>query len=129
MSRFEAAVAAARTRLRPILMTSFAFIFGVFPLVIASGSGKLVSGTVLAKVGAKYVPAAASGSDGSQTAVAVLLFPVDATSADAKAVIVSRHAIASHAGLTYGATINDATKRAAANAQLGAVGIIVRQGA
>ena len=39
MSRFEAAVAAARTRLRPILMTSFAFIFGVFPLVIASGSG------------------------------------------------------------------------------------------
>ncbi|MFH6783594.1 MULTISPECIES: head decoration protein [Methylobacterium] len=99
--------------------------------IIASGSGKLVSGTVLAKVTAtgKYVPAAASGSDGSQTAVAVLLFPVDTTSADAKAVIVSRHAIASHAGLTYGATINDATKRAAANAQLGAVGIIVRQGA
>ncbi|AWN55057.1 head decoration protein [Methylobacterium sp. 17Sr1-1] len=99
--------------------------------IIASGSGKLVSGTVLAKVTAtgKYAPAAASGSDGSQTAVAVLLFPVDATSADAKAVIVSRHAIASHAGLTYGATINDATKRAAANAQLAAVGIIVRQGA
>ncbi|KMO20647.1 head decoration protein [Methylobacterium platani] len=99
--------------------------------VIASGSGKLASGTVLGKVAAtgKYVPAAASGSDGSQTAVAVLLFPVDATSADAKAVIVSRHAIASHAGLTYGATINDATKRAAANAQLNAVGIIVRQGA
>ncbi len=99
--------------------------------IIASGAGKLVSGTVLAKVAAtgKYVPAAAAGSDGSQTAVAVLLFPVDATSADAKAVIVSRHAIASHAGLTYGATINDATKRAAANAQLGAVGIIVRQGA
>ncbi|MBK3397652.1 MULTISPECIES: head decoration protein [Methylobacterium] len=99
--------------------------------IIASGAGKLVSGTVLAKVAAtgKYVPAAAAGSDGSQTAVAVLLFPVDATSADAKAVIVSRHAIASHNGLTYGATINDATKRAAANAQLGAVGIIVRQGA
>ena len=99
--------------------------------IIASGAGKLVSGTVLAKVAAtgKYVPAAAAGSDGSQTAVAVLLIPVDATSADAKAVIVSRHAIASHAGLTYGATINDATKRAAANAQLNAVGIIVRQGA
>ncbi|SFV06057.1 Bacteriophage lambda head decoration protein D [Methylobacterium sp. 174MFSha1.1] len=99
--------------------------------IIASGSGKLVSGAVLAKVTAtgKYVPAAASGADGSQTAVAVLLFPVDATSADAKAVIVSRHAVASHAGLTYGATINDATKRAAANAQLAAVGIIVRQGA
>jgi HAE1 family hydrophobic/amphiphilic exporter-1 len=35
----EAAVEAARERLRPILMTSFAFILGVFPLVIAEGSG------------------------------------------------------------------------------------------
>jgi HAE1 family hydrophobic/amphiphilic exporter-1 len=35
----EAAVAAARLRFRPILMTSFAFIFGVYPLVIASGAG------------------------------------------------------------------------------------------
>lgn len=38
-SRFEAAVQAAKTRLRPILMTSFAFILGVVPLVIASGAG------------------------------------------------------------------------------------------
>ena len=39
MSRWDAAVAAARTRLRPILMTSFAFIFGVVPLVVATGAG------------------------------------------------------------------------------------------
>jgi multidrug efflux pump subunit AcrB len=39
MNRFDAAVAAARTRLRPILMTSFAFIFGVLPLMVATGAG------------------------------------------------------------------------------------------
>ena len=39
MNRFDAAVSAARTRLRPILMTSFAFIFGVLPLMLATGPG------------------------------------------------------------------------------------------
>ena len=38
-SRIEAAISAARTRLRPILMTSFAFILGVIPLTIAEGAG------------------------------------------------------------------------------------------
>ena len=38
-SILEAAVGAARTRLRPILMTSFAFILGVLPLVTATGAG------------------------------------------------------------------------------------------
>ena len=37
--RWQAAESAARMRLRPILMTSFAFILGVVPLVIASGPG------------------------------------------------------------------------------------------
>ncbi|MGE0384073.1 MAG: efflux RND transporter permease subunit [Gammaproteobacteria bacterium] len=37
--RWSAAVEAAQIRLRPILMTSFAFIFGVLPLVVASGAG------------------------------------------------------------------------------------------
>ncbi len=38
-TRLEAAAAAAHTRLRPILMTSFAFIFGVAPLAFATGAG------------------------------------------------------------------------------------------
>ena len=38
-TRREAAIEAARTRLRPILMTSLSFILGVLPLVYASGAG------------------------------------------------------------------------------------------
>lgn len=37
--RWDAAITAAKLRLRPILMTSFAFILGVVPLVLASGAG------------------------------------------------------------------------------------------
>ena len=37
--RVKAAITAARLRLRPILMTSFAFILGVVPLVLAKGAG------------------------------------------------------------------------------------------
>ena len=39
MSLRDATLEACRLRLRPILMTSFAFIFGVYPLVIATGAG------------------------------------------------------------------------------------------
>ncbi|MBN1341685.1 MAG: efflux RND transporter permease subunit [Phycisphaerae bacterium] len=39
LHRKEAAVEACRLRLRPILMTSFAFILGVVPLAVASGAG------------------------------------------------------------------------------------------
>jgi multidrug efflux pump len=46
----DAAIEAARIRLRPILMTSFAFIFGVFPLAIATGpgaNGRIAIGTAV----------------------------------------------------------------------------------
>jgi HAE1 family hydrophobic/amphiphilic exporter-1 len=39
LSLFNSAVNAAKSRFRPILMTAFSFILGVFPLVVASGSG------------------------------------------------------------------------------------------
>ena len=60
-SPVQAALTAARTRLRPILMTSLAFVFGVLPLAISTGAGAhsrnaigtaviggMVTGTVLA---------------------------------------------------------------------------------
>src|SRR5262249_51634874 len=37
--RWEATLEASRLRLRPIVMTSFAFILGVVPLVLATGAG------------------------------------------------------------------------------------------
>ena len=39
MSALDAALAAARERFRPILMTAFSFILGVLPLLVASGAG------------------------------------------------------------------------------------------
>jgi hydrophobic/amphiphilic exporter-1 (mainly G- bacteria), HAE1 family len=39
MKLLEAAVAGAKIRFRPIIMTSFAFILGVYPLVVATGAG------------------------------------------------------------------------------------------
>jgi HAE1 family hydrophobic/amphiphilic exporter-1 len=39
MSIVQAALDGAQARLRPILMTSFAFIFGLVPLMLASGAG------------------------------------------------------------------------------------------
>jgi hydrophobic/amphiphilic exporter-1 (mainly G- bacteria), HAE1 family len=46
MSVIEAAIEAARIRLRPILMTSLAFILGVLPLVFATGAGQVARRSV-----------------------------------------------------------------------------------
>ena len=46
MSATDAAVAAARLRLRPILMTSFAFILGCVPLLMAEGAGALARNAI-----------------------------------------------------------------------------------
>jgi HAE1 family hydrophobic/amphiphilic exporter-1 len=43
---FEAAIEGSRVRFRPILMTSFAFIAGLIPLVLASGAGALGNRTI-----------------------------------------------------------------------------------
>ena len=88
-------------------------------------------GSVLGKITASgnYTLSPATGADGSQTAVAVLLYPVNATLADAVGIVVTRGpAIVSRAALAYEATVNDAAKIAAKITQLATVGIIARDG-
>jgi len=50
LSLYEAAIKAAKSRFRPILMTAFSFILGVMPLILASGAGaeaRIVMGVAL----------------------------------------------------------------------------------
>jgi HAE1 family hydrophobic/amphiphilic exporter-1 len=63
----EAALVGARTRLRPILMTSFAFIFGTLPLAIATGSGA---------VARRIIGTIVIGGMLAATCIAVCLIPV-----------------------------------------------------
>jgi hypothetical protein len=88
-------------------------------------------GAVLGRITAsgKYKLATSGGSDGAQTASAVLLYAVDATLADATGIVVARGpAIVSRAGLAYDATVDDAAKIATKIGQLAAAGIIARDG-
>ena len=62
----EAALDAARIRLRPILMTAFAFILGVVPLVIATGSGA---------VSRRILGTAVMGGMLASTCIAIFLVP------------------------------------------------------
>jgi hypothetical protein len=86
------------------------------------------AGTVLGKLtsGGKYVPSPATGSDGSQTGFAILFDDVDATDADVVAAVVSRHAEVRKSDLLHDDSVNDSTKVNTKNAELAAVGIIVR---
>jgi len=67
MGLAEAALAAARLRLRPILMTSFAFILGCIPLWIATGAGANAR---------RIVGSCVIGGMSAATCIAVLLIPV-----------------------------------------------------
>ena len=90
------------------------------------------SGAVLGRITAsgKYTLSAATGADGAQVAVAVLLYPVNATLADAVGIVLVRGpSIVSRTGLAYEGTVNDAAKINAKIAQLATVGIIARDGA
>jgi HAE1 family hydrophobic/amphiphilic exporter-1 len=67
MSLMDAALAAAKLRLRPILMTSFAFVLGCVPLWAASGAGA---------VARRIIGSCVIGGMTAATGIAVLLIPV-----------------------------------------------------
>jgi hypothetical protein len=86
-------------------------------------------GAVLGRIttGGKYKLSPAAGSDGAQTAAAVLLYAVDAAAADAPGVVLMRGpAIVSKAALVLDPSVDDATKIAAKHSQLVALGIVPR---
>ena len=88
-------------------------------------------GAVLGRITAsgKYKLATSGGTDGAQTATAVLLYAVDATLADATGIVVARGpVIVSRAALAYDATVDDGAKITTKLGQLAAVGIIARDG-
>ncbi|WP_127141605.1 efflux RND transporter permease subunit [Flagellimonas marinaquae] len=82
----DAAIEGARQRFRPILMTSFAFIAGLIPLVIATGAGA---------IGNKTIGGSAMGGMIVGTIFGVLLIPglyyVFAKMADGKSLIKDQH--------------------------------------
>lgn len=86
-------------------------------------------GAVLGRIttGGKYKLSPAAGSDGAQTAAAVLLYAVDAAAADAPGVALVRGpALVSKAALVLDPSVDDATKIAAKHSQLVALGIVPR---
>jgi hypothetical protein len=101
--------------------------------VIADGSTDFIVGdgfdiTVAAGSG-KYIPslnAITAGKVGAETAIAILGYPVDATSADVDAVCVTSSAEVKKLMLIVDATVDDSTKRNAKIAQLRAVNIKAR---
>lgn len=96
-------------------------------LTIVSGSGKLFAGTVLGQitVGGKYKPYDNNNTDGSETAKAILVYDVDATSADVAAVCIVRLAEVWKARLVWAATVLDAEK-APAYTELATSNVIAR---
>lgn len=98
-------------------------------ITVAAGAGVLAAGSVMGEVTAtsKYLISAKGAADGSQNANAVILYPVDATTADVQvAAIVRGPAVLNGNTLTYAADRTTAVDKAAANTGLLAAGIVVR---
>lgn len=74
----------------------------------------------------KYRSADPTNTDGSQAGAAILIYPVDATSADVPVAAITRHAEVNGNILSYDAAVDDAPKKAVQVAALKVAGIIVR---
>ena len=97
-------------------------------ITIAGGAGIIAPGTVLGKITAtgKYLASAVGATDGSQTAGAIALYGCDATASDADIAAITRDAEVNGKILTYHPDRDQSAEKAAAQADLAAVGIIVR---
>jgi hypothetical protein len=96
---------------------------------VSSGQN-LQLGTVLGRKTAdgKLYALNPSASDGTQTAVGVLATDTDATLIDRDAILIARHAIVARKALIWPSGIT-APQKAAAEAQLAAIGVLVRDAA
>ena len=93
----------------------------------SGGAGKIYAGAVLGKLTAsgKYVLSPKTGSDGSQTAVAILFDDVDATAGDVVATVVAREAEVRAEELNYDASVVTLSDQQAKWAQLAASGVLI----
>lgn len=94
----------------------------------SGGAGPMMPGTVLGKVTAtgKYVPSPATGTDGSQIAIAILYDEVDARVGDIVAAVIERSAEVRAEELVYDASVVTELQQYEKWAQLSAVDIQVR---
>jgi len=99
-------------------------------ITLLSGTAYPV-GAVLGRitVNGKYTLASDGGADGAEIAAAVLLYPVDATLADAVGIVVTRGPAIVSRALAYDATVDDAAKITTKITELAALGIIARDAA
>ncbi|NTG12332.1 head decoration protein [Agrobacterium rhizogenes] len=97
--------------------------------ILSSGSGKVVTGTVLGKLtnGGKFKPLAPDATDGTQIAAAIILQHADATAVDQEVVNLKRRAQVVSQNLVWPGAITAAQKQTALD-QLAALGIIARMG-
>lgn len=94
---------------------------------LVSGAGIVKAGTVLGRIssGGKVKPYDNDATDGSQTAIGILCYDADATSADAAVVVLKRSAEVWAERLQWASTVANGEK-APAYTELAAVGIVVR---